>query len=313
MAMARFTGQMTLGEILSDPIFDGFRDHFFYHDDREQARTNTKLDDLAAEARSNAFDLKNYFDLASLLEQKRLLIREIRTGVNYFAFLTAEKNRPLILVIPGGGYEFCSHPNEGFSTAIRLVEAGYNAFVIDYGVGKEARYPQPVEDVVNALRDILKNAAEFGCDAKGFGILGFSAGGHLAAICSRKDIGFAAYGLPRPRFQILGYPVITMEEFSHKGSQELFLGEALFDKEKRKLLSADTNIDSDYPPTYICGSIRDTTVNSINFQMMDEALEKAGIRHHLRLVDSDWHGFGTGDKGVAPGWIIEALDWLNCR
>lgn len=311
--MARLSGEMTLGEILSDPAFDGFREHFFYHDDREEARLNTKLDDLAAEARSNAFDVKNYITLASMLEQKRLQIREIRTGVNYFAFLTAEKGRPIILVLPGGGYAFCSHPNEGFSTAIKLVEAGYSAFVIDYGVKEEAQYPQPVEDVANALKDILKNATSIGCEPKGFGILGFSAGGHLSAVCSRKDIGFSAYGLPRPRFQILGYPVITMGELSHEESRNYFLGEGCFDEQKRKLFSADTNIDPDYPPTYICGSTRDVTVNPINFQMMDEALEKAHIPHYLRLVDSDWHGFGTGDKGVAPGWLIDALDWLNCH
>ena len=313
IAMARFTKDMTLFEVLAHPAFRDLKDAFFFHDFRADQRMKMTFDYLwnVESNRSDAFHLANFETMADMAEEDRLIVKKYHPGVPYFAFLVKERNRPFFAILPGGGYEFCSNPNEGFSVALSLNRKGYNAFVIDYGVKEEAHYPQPVIDVASAMKDILANAKEFGIDPKGFGIAGFSAGGHLCAICARSDIGLSDYGLLSPKMQILGYPVVTMGELSHPMSRKLFMGSDIGDSKMTELLSADNHIGPDYPATYICGSTRDLTVNSKNFEMLENALKEAGVRCHLRLVDSEVHGFGTGDRGTAPNWISDAIDWLE--
>ncbi len=308
--MNRFSDAQTLGEILADPAFAPIRDDFFYRDGRAERRLGTPLKVLhETEDRSAAFELGNFEVMADMLERGLLRKAEIRAGVNYFSFLVPEKGRPFYIVIPGGAYEFSSHPGEGFRVALTLNKAGCNAFVVDYGVMEEAEYPQPVNDVANALRMILKDAKSLNIDGNAFGMIGFSAGGHLASICCAKELGLRSMGLPNPDTLLLGYPVITFGEYAHERSRELFLGRSAGDMAKRKLMSAENNIDEAYPSTYICAANHDVTVDYHNFLLMDEALKKAGVPHHLRLEEETEHGFGCGDQKVAPGWILTALEW----
>ncbi len=227
-----------------------------------------------------------------------------------------------IIVCPGGGYEHLSMEKEGTTVAHWLNGLGITAFVLDYRHGgKGYQYPAPQEDAQRAMRLVRSEAAKWNVDASRIGIMGFSAGGHLAStLGTHFDKGNAKAddaverASCRPDFMILCYPVILMNsDYTHKGSQKHLLGDNA-DPELVHSMSTDTQVTSDTPPTFLFSTNADTTVppeNSVEFYL---ALRKAKVPAELHIYQNGAHGLGIQPADpVLNTWKDRLADWLKVR
>ena len=224
-----------------------------------------------------------------------------------------------VVVCPGGGYGGLAMDHEGKQTAEWLNSFGTTAIVLNYRhKGKGYSYPAPLDDAQRAMRVVRSKAGLWGIDTNKIGVLGFSAGGHLASTVTTlfdKDYGKAGDQIDkissRPSFSVLCYPVISMTEpFTHKGSRGNLLGEK-YDEKLAKLMSTDLQITDKTPPTFLMQASDDKAVlpeNSIAFYM---GLLKAKIKTEMHIYEKGGHGFGLG-KGqpTAKNWPDACRDWI---
>ena len=223
-----------------------------------------------------------------------------------------------IVVLPGGGYSHLSEIKEGSDVAKWLNSLGISAFVLKYRLGMKYHQPNQLLDASRAMRTVRARAKEWNLDAKKIGILGFSAGGHLASTVSTH---FDA-GKPdakdeiekmssRPDLQILIYPVISMGEFTHGGSKKNLLGENPTD-ELIKLYSNELQITKDTPPAFLVHAVTDSAVPVENSLMYSEALRKAKVPFELHLYEQGPHGFGLAPTNpILASWTNRCADWLG--
>ncbi|HBP52645.1 MAG TPA: hypothetical protein DEF02_01915 [Clostridiales bacterium] len=227
--------------------------------------------------------------------------------VGIYPFIIGD-NKPFVLVLPGGGYGDVCSLVEGYSTALRLNEMGYNAFVGQYSVGKNAHYPNPQDDVAQMLKYVFDNAKNLSIDTKNYAVCGFSAGGHLAASWGTKTIGYEKYGLPKPKALFLAYPVITMGAKTHKGSRKKLLGENCNDVDMQAKYSIEKQVNKDYPATFIWQCKSDTVVSFANSVMLVDTLKKCGCKCEFMPVDDKVHGWGLANNTPAQGWLERAVE-----
>ena len=225
-----------------------------------------------------------------------------------------------IIVCPGGGYSRLSDVKEGSAVAEWLNTLGITAFVLKYRLGQRYPHPAPLQDAARALRTVRARAKEWNLDANRIGILGFSAGGHLA---STLGTHFEA-GKPdsadlierfssKPDLMVLIYPVITMGELTHAGSKKNLLG-ANPSPEMVKLLSNETQVTKDTPPTFLVHTLADTGVPVENSLMFVSALRKASVPFEFHLYERGPHGFGLAPNDpILASWKERCADWLKIR
>jgi acetyl esterase/lipase len=203
---------------------------------------------------------------------------------------------PAVLVLPGGGYGDCSD-QEGDPVAGWLNGLGISAFVLDYSVAP-TRYPQALYDARRAMQYIRANAERFKIDPERVGVIGFSAGGHLAASLSNlyaekneSVLDALEQVSARPDLCILSYPVISWGEFRHQGSLENLLGEdpapALIEKTSMELA-----VHSETPPTFVWHTAEDGGVPVENSYLYAMALQKNDVPHELHVYPHGGHGLG---------------------
>lgn len=259
-------------------------------------------------------------------DNSRQMIREVDTPeLWYFPADSQSKNTPAVMVIPGGGYGGLSYEREGIHVAEWLNPLGISVFVLihrlpslSYG---DCRSKVPLMDASTALRKIRVNADKWNLDVTKIGVMGFSAGGHLAATLSTQfDLQniFSENNKQqisaRPDFSILIYPVITMKlPYTHKGSRNNLLG--LNPLEENVLqYSNELHITSQTPPTLLVHAADDKAVvqqNSIHYYL---ALQEKNIPSALHIWESGGHGFGMlGGKGSIRFWPKITTDWLIQR
>lgn len=216
-------------------------------------------------------------------------------------FKSAQPNRHAVLVIPGGGYRFVSTDNEGVVLARRLNALGFDAYILVYRLPSEFNPIQtqaPFDDANQAMRLIKLHARELGIDAQTVSVMGFSAGGHLAARLSTTP----QEPLTRPFASALIYPVITMtDQWTHTGSREALLGKPLINEQRA--MSPERAVDADTPPAFLLHAADDTTVSVQNSFLYAEAMAKAGRAVTLKILARGGHGFG-----VQPPVSKEYLD-----
>ena len=225
-----------------------------------------------------------------------------------------------MVVCPGGGYGGLA-PHEGKDYAIWLNEHGIAAFVLKYRLGSNGyRHPAMLNDAARAVRLVRANAADWKIDPRRVGIMGSSAGGHLAStLLTHFDPGkpdaedLVERQSSRPDIGILCYPVITMGEHTHQGSRNNLLGKEPA-PELVKWLSNELQVTKETPPCFLFHTFEDTAVpveNSIDFAA---ALRKAGVPFDLHIYQKGRHGIGLGDKPpfsqVHP-WANDCLFWLK--
>lgn len=238
------------------------------------------------------------------------LFYDLGDTVGLYAFLIG-KRAPLVLILPGGGYGDVCSLVEGFSTATRFNELGFNAVIGQYHVGKRAHYPAPQEDVAAILSFVFSHAEKWQVDMKNYAVCGFSAGGHVAGCWGAAKLGYEKYGLPKPAALFLCYPVLTMGEKTHAGSRTLFLGKAAEDKALQREWSVEERVDATYPPTFLWQCTQDDTVPFENSLMMKAALERAGVPFGFMPVEGTKHGWGVAKNTPAEGWTSRAAKFYH--
>lgn len=223
-----------------------------------------------------------------------------------------------IIVFPGGGYSHLSEIKEGSDVAKWLNSLGISAFVLKYRLGMKYHQPNQLLDAARAVRTVRSRAKEWGLDAGRIGILGFSAGGHLAAnLGTRFDAGKrdAADAVDRvssrPDLMILLYPVITMGEYTHQGSKINLLGKDPAPDLVRQY-SNELNVTKETPPTFIAHSVADPGVPVENSLLLVDALRKAKVPFELHLYEQGPHGFGLAPTmPILASWTGRCADWLS--
>jgi acetyl esterase/lipase len=224
-----------------------------------------------------------------------------------------------VVVCPGGGYGHLAMDHEGQQIARWLNSFGVAGVVLNYRHrGKGYGYPAPLDDAHRAMRLVRGNAGLWGIDADKIGVLGFSAGGHLAStVTTLYDRGYGKAGddldkfRSRPDFSVLCYPVIsTTEWFAHKGSRKNLLGKDPNEK-LVKLMSTDLQVTPDTPPTFLLHANDDRGVLPENSIAFYTALRKAKVKTEMHIYERGGHGFGLGKgKGTAENWPGTCRRWI---
>jgi acetyl esterase/lipase len=227
-----------------------------------------------------------------------------------------------MVICPGGGYGGLA-PHEGNDYALWLNQHGVTCFVLRYRLGSHGyRHPVMLEDAARAVRWVRAHADEYKIDTHRVGIMGSSAGGHLAAtLLTHFDVGDASSNdvierqSSRPDIGILCYAVITMGEFTHQGSKENLLGKNS-SPELVKNLSDELQVTPQTPPCFLWTTFEDKTVPMENTMMFAEALRKNHVPFALHVYEKGGHGMGLKDKppfAHPHPWAADCLFWLKVQ
>ncbi len=223
-----------------------------------------------------------------------------------------------MVILPGGGYGgLAGHEGKGY--ADWLVTNGVSCFVVKYRLGPGGyRHPSMLQDAARAVRLVRARAAEWKVDAKRVGIIGSSAGGHLAStLITHFDAGQTDASdtverqSSRPDLAILCYPVISMGPNTHQGSKNNLLGPKP-DPDLVKLLSNETQVTKDTPPCFLWHTWEDKAVKVENSLEFATALQRAGVPFDLHVYQKGSHGLGLG-KGELHPWAGDCLYWLRAQ
>ena len=223
-----------------------------------------------------------------------------------------------VVVCPGGGYGGQAMDHEGAQVARWLNGEGISAFIVRYRVAPY-RHPIPLRDAQRAIRIVRSRAKEWNIDPARIGILGFSAGGHLASTTGTHfDAGDPQAVDPvdhascRPDFMILIYPVITFKPpYAHMGSRENLLGKDA-DPALVTHLSNDEQVSPETPPTFLVHTSGDSGVPSENSVLFYLALRKAHVPAEMHIYEQGEHGFGLAPTDpVLSTWPKHCIDWMR--
>lgn len=240
----------------------------------------------------------------------QIMKREIRGGSALLTAYIQDKSeaihaseaRPAVLIFPGGGYEFVSDP-EGEPVALAYAAKGFQTFVLKYSVKDKGVFPAPQREAFEAIAVIRRNAAEFMVDPDKIAVVGFSAGGHLAASTGVfwNDAEVNDSKSPeecRPNALVLVYPCITLD--AYPGVREVH-GRGLKNLEK---LSLEKYVGKHTPPSFICHTATDTCVSPLDSLLFAEALTKAGVPYELRIYKDGPHGMSLATKAVSSPYLL---------
>ncbi len=230
-----------------------------------------------------------------------------------------------MVICPGGSYQHLS-PREGNDYALWLNQHGITCFVLKYRLGADGyRHPAELQDAARAVRTVRARADEFKIDPKRIGIMGSSAGGHVASmLLTHFDSGDTNSAdvierqSSRPDIGILCYPVITMGEFAHPGSKNFLLGRNP-SPELVQETSSELHVTTNTPPCFIWCTSEDRTVPPENTLMFAGALRKNHVPFDLHIYQKGGHGMGLGMGIRTPPfvnlhpWTADCLFWLKAQ
>ncbi len=225
-----------------------------------------------------------------------------------------------VLVIPGGGYSGVAMGHEGDSIARAFNKIGVAAFVLKYRLPSDSimvdKTIGPLQDAQSALVMIRKNAKEWNVDPMKVGVIGFSAGGHLAstlgthfdkpAIEDKENISL------RPDFMALIYPVITFGGFAHIGSRENLIGTSP-SQQSIDLYSNEKQITAETPPTFLVHAEDDNTVPVQNSLMFYDALLQNKVKAEMHIYTAGGHGFGLHNATTKDYWFDRLQEWMDAN
>jgi acetyl esterase/lipase len=241
-----------------------------------------------------------------------------------FAYRAESQNaaRSAVVVCPGGGYVHLAMDHEGKQIAEWFNQFGVTAFVLQYrNYSSGHQHPVPMMDGQRAIRTVRARAAKWNLDPAKIGVMGFSAGGHLAStLATHFDNGQSDAvdaidrASSRPDFLILCYPVISMtESYMHRGSRENLLGKGA-DEALAANLSNEKQVTAQTPPTFIFQTDADKPVPAENCVAFYLALRRSGVPAELHIYQDGTHGVGLAREVPATStWPDRLRDWLQLR
>lgn len=220
-----------------------------------------------------------------------------------------------VIICPGGGYTNLSIEKEGHKVAQYLSENGITGIILKYRLPLDKYQPQkqlaPIQDARQAIRMVRANAESWGIDSEKIGIMGFSAGGHLAATASTRRPYFDVEGENlRPDFSILIYPVISMKiGLTHLGSHNNLLGKNASDELVNEF-SNELQVSEQTPPTFLVHALDDRAVPVDNTLQYLQKLRDNKIQCEAHLLKKGGHGFGM-NHGYTDEWPTLMIRWIN--
>ncbi|WP_261989921.1 alpha/beta hydrolase [Hymenobacter puniceus] len=230
-------------------------------------------------------------------------------------------NGTAVIICPGGGYVRLSMDNEGSDVAKQLTEMGITAFVLKYRLPNDQSQPDktiaPLQDAQQAIRLVRQRAAEFGINPARVGMMGFSAGGHLASTAGThfaQPVGAVTDATSvRPDFLMLLYPVISFaDSLAHAGSRRSLLGPTPTPDQIR-LYSNEQQVTAQTPPTFLVHAADDKTVRVQNSLRFYEACLRHNVPAEMHLYPKGGHGFGLHNKTTKDNWIERLQNWLDAN
>ncbi|GAA4372504.1 hypothetical protein GCM10023186_02100 [Hymenobacter koreensis] len=245
----------------------------------------------------------------------------VQPTLTVFRAPAATANGTAVIICPGGGYARLSIDHEGYDVAKRLNEIGITAFVLKYRLPNDASQPDkttaPLLDAQQALRLVRQRAADYGVNPARVGIMGFSAGGHLAATAG-THLNQSAAAAPdrtsvRPDFLVLIYPVISLSDsLMHAGSRTNLLGASPSAQQIREY-SNELQVSAQTPPTFLVHAQDDKSVPVQNSLRFYEACLRRNVPAEMHLYPKGGHGFGLTNKTTKDDWMQRLQNWFDAN
>jgi acetyl esterase/lipase len=241
--------------------------------------------------------------------------------ISVFKSANAKPNGAAVIIFPGGGYWINAIQHEGFDVAKRFNDAGVTAFVVKYRIPNDKtmsnRETGPLQDAQQAMYVIRKRAMEWNVNPNQIGIMGFSAGGHLASTAGTHFTTAVNPALKnsnlRPDFMILVYPVISfLDSVGHLGSRDQLIGKSP-SKEKISLYSNEMQVTKQTPPTFLIHASDDESVLSENSILFYQSLIKNNVPAELHIYQKGGHGFGMKNPTTQDAWMDRCLNWMKAN
>ena len=231
--------------------------------------------------------------------------------------LAAHKVRPAVVICPGGAYRWRS-PREKDAPALEFLSMGYQAFILEYSCGEGAGAYRPLRELAETLCVLRRNRGEWHIDPAQIAVLGFSAGGHLAASLGAlwNDAEFSFPAEARPDALVLCYPVISTGEYAHEESARWVSGG---DERVRSKLHLWDRVTAAFPPTFLWHGGEDTSVPPENSLLLAVQLKRSGVPFEYHLFETGAHGISTCTQEVETpeefcrAWVPLCKAWLNRR
>ena len=323
------TVQSTIHEIINDPRVQNFKpfilsncmvpdtgwtlqemnEHFYDWGAEDIALGWSRMEQLLKDGRQVAFDIYSHKEKEENPEKQNTKL----------FFFPGQKEKPFLLILPGGGYGAVCNLKEGFPVAAKFNEWGYNAFVLSYRVRSfqerdgSALLPGPMEDVAASLRFILQHEQEFSVTLKNYAVAGFSSGGHLAGEWGTNNVGAPKYDLPKPSCVILGYGAIDTTLYREFRGKNLLMAGMCGDNFAEKDVhwyNVNEHVEADYPATFLWHCIDDEIIPVETSRRMAALLKEKQIPVQYLEVKHGGHGFGLGQFTEARHWARKAaLFW----
>ncbi len=318
----------TLGELLTDPrIRPIAADAITAWDLSKEAMWNKTLSQLRQEHFGGgiARGFERLFAAAEsgawyypLYSQEEIARDETKKGVNlvwFPSFDPAAKEKPYILLVPGGGFVNVWNLTEGWPVAAQFNELGYNVFILTYRVtGKDHLLDHEMEDFTRAIQLIKEKAQVFSVHWERYIPCGFSAGGYLACLWNVIEKGYAAFGLPKPQAVFPVYPVTSLKERIRYGSADLASAIRLYGCSLEEAARTSYEIPEHaegFPPCAIFLAAGDELVNPENSRLLAAALDRLHIPCMMEIGASGGHGFADGSGMCMAGWTKRAVSWYE--
>ncbi len=224
-----------------------------------------------------------------------------------------------VIIFPGGGYSILAIQHEGYDVATSLNEAGIAAFVVKYRLPDDSIMTDkkigPLQDAQRAIQMVRENATKWNIHKDKIGIMGFSAGGHLASTAGthfdKAYISNPNNTSLRPDFMILVYPVISFKDsIGHRGSRNNLIG-ANADSKTVQAFSNENNVTAKTPRTYLIHAKDDKAVPVANSTLFEAQLKKHKVPVQVYLYEKGGHGFGLNNKTSDVQWIVDVKKWIK--
>lgn len=270
----------------------------------------------------NAIVAKDVIEKWDTTATGRIVVRYV-TAPMLTAYLPSKDkaNGTAVVICPGGGYSGLVINEEGSDIAAAFNKNGVAAFVLKYRLPSEKimvnKTIGPLQDAQRAIKMVRERAAEWGIDPAKIGIIGFSAGGHLASTASThfndKVLENNTTSV-RPDFSILVYPVISFSDsLAHKGSRRSLLGKDTANAARVDQYSNEKQVSSNTPPTFLVHSADDKVVPVMNSIVYYEALLRTGVKAEMHVYFAGGHGYGLRNRTTQDDWFERCLNWMRAN